>query len=491
MEPGAINWTQQIATILPELLLTGYGFLLLLVSLSLRRDQGRLVGYLSLLCTAITMGLVIRAWFALGPGAVTAFGGLLVLDHFGLFLKVVFLLGAMLAILQSLRFVDLERESAGEYYSLILLATVGMMFMVSSRNLVMIFVSLETMALSSYLLVGYLQRERRSNEAALKYFVLGAFSSGIFVYGISLVYGVAGSVDLLEIAWASPLPAGKPVLLLGIILMMVSLGFKVAAAPFHMWVPDTYQGAPTPVTAFISTASKAAAFAIFLRIFAQGFGALGGEWTSLLAFLSVVSMTVGNVAAVLQENMKRMLAYSSIAHAGYALMALVAIGSGGEAATLGVTAMVLYLLVYTLMNMGAFGFVVLLRRGSLPGDRVADFAGMSRRSPVAAAAMLVLMLSLAGIPATAGFIGKWYLFAAALKANFVWLAVAAVVNSAISLYYYVRVVVYMYVMEPGEEERYHASPFLVGALAICVLLTVAIGCYPQPLIEFARAALLG
>jgi NADH-quinone oxidoreductase subunit N len=491
MEPGTIDWTQQIATILPELLLTGYAFVLLLVTLSLRRDQGRLVGYLSLLCTVVTSGLVARAWLALPPGGVSSFGGMLILDHFGLFLKLVFLLSATLAILLSLRFVDLEQESTGEYYALLLLATVGMMFMASSRNLVMILVSLETMALCTYLLVGYLQTQRRSNEAALKYFILGAFSSGIFAYGISLVYGATGSLDLLDIAHAALAPGIQPVLLLGVVLMMVSLGFKVAAAPFHMWVPDAYEGAPSPITAFIATAAKAAAFAVFLRIFAQGFGGLGESWTMLVAILAAASMTVGNVAAILQENMKRMLAYSSIAHAGYALMALVAIGSGGAAATLGVTAMVVYLLVYTLMNMGAFGFVIMLRRGNIAGDQVADFAGMSRRAPLAAASMLILMLSLAGIPATAGFIGKWYLFAAAIQANFAWLAVIAVINSAISLYYYIRVVVYMYVMEPTDEERYHASPFLVGALTVSVVLTLFIGLYPQPLISFAKAALLG
>ena len=230
---------------------------------------------------------------------------------------------------------------------------------------------------------------------------------------------------------------------------------------------------------------------MFLRIFAQGFGSLGGEWTGLVAFLAAASMTVGNIAAIMQDNMKRMLAYSSIAHAGYALMALVAVGSGGATARLGVTAMVVYLLIYTLMNMGAFGFVIMLRRGNLAGERVADFAGMSRRAPLAAASMLVLMLSLAGIPTTAGFIGKWYLFAAAIRADYTWLAVVAVINSTISLYYYIRVVVYMYVMEPEDEERYHPSPFLVGALAVSVVLTLFIGLYPQPLIQFARAALLG
>jgi NADH-quinone oxidoreductase subunit N len=362
--------------------------------------------------------------------------------------------------------------------------------MASSRDLVMIVVSLETMSIASYLLVGYLQRDPRSNEGALKYFVLGALSSGILLYGISLVYGATGTTDLGRIAEALSWGGAGPLLLFGVILMIVALGFKVAAAPFHMWVPDAYQGAPSPITAFVSTASKAAAFAVFARVFAQAFQPVGDRWILLLALLSVASMTVGNVAAIVQENMKRMLAYSSIAHAGYALMAVLALGRGGETGAFGLTALAIYMLIYTFMNMGAFGFVVMLRRENLAGDRVADFAGMARRAPLAAAAMLVLMLSLAGIPPTAGFLGKWYLFGAAIRAGFTWLAVAAVINSAISLYYYIRVVVTMYLKEPETDERYEASPFLIGALAVSLFFTVAIGLYPEPFIQFARAAVM-
>jgi len=470
-----VNWGAQIAAILPELLLIGYAFLLLVLSAIFRGDPRRLVGYLSLLCVGVTLALVLRAWAVLPPGGVRAFSGMFALDGFSLFFKVIFLTAAFLAILQSLRFLEIEGEQSGEYYALILFAVVGMMFMASSRDLVMVYISLETMSLTSYVLVAYLQRDPRSNEAGIKYMVLGAFSSGIFVYGISLVYGATGTTDLSEIAFIARSGTAGTILILGMLLMMVSLGFKVAAAPFHMWVPDAYQGAPTPITGFISTASKAAAFAIFVRIFAEAFQPLAEHWMGLLSIVAVLSMTIGNIAAVLQENMKRMLAYSSIAHAGYALMGLIAIGRGGEVGAHGMTAVVIYMLVYTFMNVGAFGFVVLLRRGRIAGDQVSDFAGMARRAPVAAGAMLIL----------------WYLFGAAIRAGFTWLAVAAVLNSAISLYYYLRVVVYMYMKPPADEdERYAASPFLVGALAISFLFTVAIGCYPQPFIELARAALL-
>ena len=487
----AIDWLEECKKILPELLLTFYGFIMLGCAAVFPREWRRWVGYLSLVAVTFTLILLFQTWNNLPPGGLSAFGGLYALDTFSILFKSIFLVGALLTMLLSFRYLEIEGEDGGEYYALLLFATVGMMFMASARDLILVFVGLETMSLASYLLVAYLTKDRKSNEAGVKYFILGALSSGIFVYGISLVYGVVGSTDMLAIARAySFATEPQPLYILGMILMIVSLAFKVAAAPFHMWVPDAYEGAPTPITAFISTAAKAAAFAVFVRLFLRGFGPAGEVWMGLLALVAVASMTVGNVAAILQDNMKRMLAYSSIAHAGYALMAVVAIGAGGEARQLGVTAMVIYMAVYTLMNMGAFGFVVLLHRENLAGDRVADFAGLARRSPLAGATMLVLMLSLAGIPATAGFIGKWYLFGAAISAGYTWLAVAAVINSAISLYYYIRVVVYMYMGESEGEEPFATSPFLVSALAISLIFTLLFGLYPQPLISIAQAALL-
>ena len=486
-----MTWTNELPAILPELLLTGYAFLLLLAAVLFPREQRRWVGYLALVCTVVTLVIVVRSWMQLPVGPLEVFGGLFTLDPFSLFFKVVFLVVTLLTILVSLRSVDEEEDdSGGEYYALLMFATLGMMFLASASDLLMMFVAIETMSLSSYILVGYLQRDRQSNEAAVKYFVLGAFSSGILAFGMSLVYGATGATGFHAIAAAASAAPGAPLLVFGMILVLVAFGFKVAAVPFHMWVPDVYQGAPSPVTAFISTAGKAAAFAVLVRLLAVAFLPLGEIWQELVAFLALTSMTVGNVAAIRQDNMKRMLAYSSIAHAGYVLMGLLAIGGGGEVGSFGLTAVAIYLFIYGFMNVGAFGFVIWLRSEDLVGDQIADFGGLSRRAPLAAFAVLVLMLSLAGIPATAGFVGKWYLFGAAIQANYVWLAIAAVLNSAISLYYYLRVVVVMYVGEPIATEPRLASPFVVLALAICLGFTVVIGCYPQPLIEMARAALL-
>jgi NADH-quinone oxidoreductase subunit N len=351
------------------------------------------------------------------------------------------------------------------------------------------------MALSVYVLVGFAKGNRKSNEAALKYFLLGVFASAILLYGVSLVYGTTGSYNLDGIAAAIARGETGPRSLLGIgaILVLVGIAFKIAAVPFHMWTPDAYEGAPTPVTAFISTAAKAAAFAMLLRVFLRGFYGLAADWTPLLVVLAIASMTLGNVVAILQDNVKRMLAYSSIAHAGYMLLGLIAVGaSGSDAMTqrYGMTAVVLYLLVYTFTNMGAFGLVVMLRRHDVVGDRVEDFRGLAQSNPLAAATMLVFLLSLAGIPCTSGFIGKWWLFGSAVKADYAWLAVIAVVNSAISLYYYARVVVAMYMSPAKTAERVAVPVPLAAALAVSLVFTLVIGVYPQPFIRFAQYALL-
>jgi NADH-quinone oxidoreductase subunit N len=307
------------------------------------------------------------------------------------------------------------------------------------------------------------------------------------------MYGISGSTRLREIAAAvASREPGDPVVLLAIATTAVGLLFKISAVPFHMWAPDAYEGAPTPVTGFISTAAKAAAFAMLLRIFLRGFSGLAPDWTPLLVVLSAASMTFGNVVAVLQDNVKRMLAYSSIGHAGYMLLGLIAVGaSKGDALTAryGLTAVVLYLIVYTFTNMGAFGLVVYLRRRDIAGDRVEDFRGLAKTCPVIAAAMLVFLLSLAGIPSTAGFIGKWWLFGSAIKADYGWLAVIAVVNSAISLYYYARIVVAMYMTAPEAEKPEPAPLTLKAALAVSFAFTLWIGVYPQPFIRFAQYAL--
>ena len=339
------------------------------------------------------------------------------------------------------------------------------------------------MAVSFYVLVGYLKPNPRSNEAAVKYFLLGAFSLGILLYGMSLLYGATGTTSLQGIAAALAGQDANLVLVLAVILVGAGMGFKIAAVPFHMWAPDVYEGAPTPVTAFLSVGSKAASFAMLLRIFVEGLPALVDEWKMLFWVLAVVTMTVGNIAALTQSNLKRMLAYSSIAHAGYLLIGVVA---GTER---GVTAMLVYLGVYLFMQLGAFAIVTAMRRSDVIGDELKDLNGLMRRSPISAFAMLLFMLSLGGIPPTAGFMGKLWLFGAAVDAGQIWLAVIAVGNSAISLYYYIRVVVFMWI----SEDEPAGSPIAVGpamaiTLGVALLGTVLLGLYPQPLFEQAEAA---
>jgi NADH-quinone oxidoreductase subunit N len=370
---------------------------------------------------------------------------------------------------------------------------VGMLLLAAGGDFATLYVGLETMALASYALVGYTRASPKSNEAALKYFLLGAFASGVLLFGISLVFGATGSFHLagIEAALRDSQTAASPLLGIGAVLIVVGLAFKVAAVPFHMWTPDAYEGAPAPVAGFLSTAAKTAAFALLLRVLVVGFLPVAESWIPMLALLATASMVVGNVTALRQDNVKRMLAYSSIAHAGYVLMGIVTIASGRWDPDLrrhGLTAAILYLLVYTFTNLGAFGLVALLRREGQAGDTIADFRGLRHRSPLAAAAMVVFLLSLAGIPCTAGFIGKWWLFGAAIRADFAWLAVVAVVNSAVSLYYYARIAVAMY-MTPPEDDRRLAVPFATGAaIAIAAALTLVIGIYPQPFIVLAQLA---
>ena len=463
----------------PELLLTGGALLVLLLSVVTPRRDDLLLG-ISLATVAATLYGV--ASFA--GLDVTASRGLLAIDGFAAFFKVVVLLSAGLTMLMSAPYLRVEGLRAGEYYFLILCATLGMMFMASGVDLITLFIGLETMAVSFYVLAGYLKPNPRSNEAAVKYFLLGAFSLGVLLYGMSILYGVTGTTSLAGTAAALSEQGPSLVLVLAVVLVGAGMGFKIAAVPFHMWAPDVYEGAPTPVTAFLSVGSKAASFAMLIRIFLEGLPSLAAEWTFLFYVLAVVTMTVGNVAALTQSNLKRMLAYSSIAHAGYLLIGVVA---GTER---GVAAMLVYLGVYLFMQLGAFAVVTAMRRSDVIGDELKDLTGLSRRSPMAAFAMLFFMLSLGGIPPTAGFMGKIWLFGAAIDAGFIWLAVIAVANSAISLYYYLRVVVFMWI---NDETAPAASPLVIGpemtvALVVALFGTVLFGLYPQFLFEHAEAA---
>src|SRR5512146_151615 len=347
-----------------------------------------------------------------GVYAFTGFAGSVLIDRFALYFFYLFLAGAAVAILMSIHYLEIERENHGEFYALVLFSVVGMMCMAAGYDIVLLFIGLELMALSTYVLVGFLRRDRRSNEAALKYLLLGAFSSGIFAYGLSLLYGLSGSTNLLVIAPLLQrhldLHPNDPIAILALITTFTGLLFKIAAVPFHQWAPDAYEGAPTSITGFMSVAVKAAAWALLLRIFLGGLYALRPMYVPLLIFVSLATMTGGNLAALTQNNLKRLLAYSSIAHVGYMLLGLIA--SDGTTNNTGIQGILVYLLVYTFMNLGAFAVVTSLRRRDVIGDEIDDIAGLYHRAPAEAVLMLLFLLSLAGIPPLAGFWGKYFIF---------------------------------------------------------------------------------
>ena len=428
------------------------------------------------------LGATLASLAPFGGTRVEIAAGLLAVDQFALFFKVLFLVAAALTVLMSARYLEVEGASPGEYYFLILCATLGMMIMAGGIDLITSFIGLETMAVSFYILVGFIKPNQRSNEAAVKYFLLGAFSLGILLYGMSLLYGLSGTTSLRTMATVFAGQPRDPLLVLAVILVVAGIGFKIAAVPFHMWAPDVYEGAPTPVTAFLSVGSKAAAFAMLLRIFLEGVPSMNADWRLLFEALAIVTMTVGNLAALTQSNIKRMLAYSSIAHAGYLLIGVV---SGTPR---GVSAMLIYLLIYSFMQLGAFSIIVMMHTRDIVGDELKDFSGLHVRHPAAAFAMLLFMLSLGGIPPTAGFMGKLWLFSAAIDAGYVWLAVIGVLNSAVSLYYYVRVVVFMYFRDEIAAAEPVMSPSLAIVLAVAVVATVALGVYPQQLFQAANAS---
>src|SRR6266481_1148413 len=422
--------------------------------------------------------------------AVDGFFGVIRIDGFALVFKAIFLVAAALAILIAMRYLDIEREQHGEYYALVLFATVGMMFLGSGYDLISLYISLELMAVTFYVLVAFTKRERRSNEAGMKYFLLGAFSSGILIYGMSLLYGVTGSTNLGEIGrGVAAAPAAlRPMLVLGMIALAAGLFFKIAAVPFHMWAPDAYEGAPTSVTAFLSTGSKAASFALYARIFIVALGDVHADWAPLLGLVAAITIFVGNWAAVNQENSKRLLAYSSISNAGYLLLGLVA---GNE---YGYQGIIIYLLVYTLMNMGAFGVIISLRRRGIIGDNVEDLTGLAQKAPGLAAMMGVFMLSLGGLPMTGGFIGKYFLFGGLIqrgategKSWYIWLAIWAILNTVVSFYYYVRFIKVMYLGDRVADDKPLAlAPALRAALIASLVGIIFIGIYPQPFIELAQ-----
>lgn len=473
-----------VGAILPEILLISYACVILLISTFIPKNQRDILAYASLTGLGLAAYATLRVLWVEVP----VFSGLYILDPYSNFFKILFYIAAGMTILLSLNYVRQEGINLGEYYAFILFATSGMMVTVSATNLLVIFLGLELTALSFYVLVGFKRFEVHSLEASAKYFVLGSFSSGILLYGISLIYGLAGSTSLTVISKRISELGGPMALdsawILAMVFLVVGFGFKVALMPFHMWAPDVYQGAPTPVTAFLSVGSKAASFAVFLRVFMGPLGEMHIDWQFLLILLSVLTMFLGNLVAIVQTNIKRMLAYSSIAHGGYALIGLL-VGTRD-----GILGVMVYLLVYTFMNLGAFGVVMQLRKQGVESSEITDFSGLAKQNRVAAFIMLIFMFSLAGIPPTAGFIGKFYVFMAAVNADLTWLAVLGVIGSAISAYFYLRIVMLMYMKEPAEGVAFSTSAAAVFVLGIATIAVIGFGIFPETILEFTQRAVL-
>jgi len=425
----------------------------------------------------------------LGTTGYRGFMDSMYVDRFALYFYYLFLAGTAIAILTSSRYLEIERENHGEYYALMLFSVVGMMCMASGVDIVLLFIGLELMAISTYVLVGFLRRDRRSNEAALKYLLLGAFSSGIFAYGLSLFYGLTGSTNLLvinqKLAQLLAYHPNDPIAIIALVTTATGLFFKIAAFPFHQWAPDAYEGAPTTITGFMSVAVKAAAWAMLLRIFIFGLSPLRDVWVPMVIFISIATMTGANLAALTQTNTKRLLAYSSIAHVGYMLLGLVAFGSGENPASAdGLKGILIYLLVYTFMNLGAFAVIASLRRRDVIGDEIDDIAGLYHRAPVEAVLMLIFLLSLAGIPPMAGFLAKYFIFLSLIESQHYLLAALAVLYALFGLYYYMKIGSAMFMRQPAEKSLLSISWGMRAALGITAFATLYIGIMPE---QFIRA----
>lgn len=477
---GVMPPAEDILRILPEIILAGTATILMVLVPLIKNKLSTLYGNVSI--AAMLAAMAAAVYGASIPGM--AFSNLLVVDHYATFFRVLVLAVGIASVLSSYQFIRRDQVEAGEFHALLLFSLSGQCLMVAANSLIMIFIGLEISSIATYILCGYLRDDKRANESALKYFLLGSFATAFFLYGVALIYGATGSTNILDIrqALASATPPPGAMVGAAMALMFVGLAFKVSGAPFQIWAPDVYQGAPTPVTSFMSAAPKAAAFAIFFRIFMTAFVERGASWEPMVWLCALLSMTVGNFAALLQNNVKRMMAYSSIAHAGYVLVALAAHSEIGTASAM------FYLAAYACMNLGVFAVVVHL---SGKGERhlsLDDFSGLAQRQPITAALLTILLLSLVGVPLTAGFSGKFFIFKAALQSNLIWLTVLGLLNSAVAAYYYLRLVVLMYMREPGEITRdLEPLPFtLQAALLLPVIGTVILGIFPGALIQFAN-----
>lgn len=467
-----------LSPVIPEITMTALALIVLLLDLLVKRKE--VVALVSI------GGTLLVALTLIGSHGIT-FNGMYVSDGYSTFFKLIFFVNIILSVLISIKYITIEKANYGEYYALILFSTTGMMIMASASDLIVLYLGLELMALSTYVLAGFIRHDLRSTEAAIKYFLLGAFSSAFLLYGISLLYGLTGTTDIRSIAniiSEKGLVDNKS-LLLAVIFLIVAFGFKIAAAPFHMWTPDVYEGAPTSITAFMSVGPKAAGFAVLGRVFMIAFSSLKVDWTTILIPLAILTMGIGNIVALSQTNIKRMLAYSSIAHAGYALLGVISANNEGLAS------MMNYLMIYAFMNIGAFAVIILLRSEGFRGESIYDYEGLAKKHPLSAALMLIFMFSLTGIPPTAGFIGKLYLFMAAINAGYTWLVVVAVIFSAISAFFYLRIVMYMYMREPKIDVKLNHTAGTTFVLGITTIAVLFIGVFPSYLINLARTAITG
>lgn len=476
--------------VMPEIILSLTGILVMLLDPFVRPEQRGRLGYLAIAGALLAGVFTAPLW----NNPVVAFNGMLTVDNYGTFFRFIFVAIAALTILVSIHFNQREEISHGEYFALVLFATVGMSLMAAGSDLIVIFLGLEILSIATYVLAGFKRSDAKSNESSLKYFLLGSFSTAFLLYGIAFVYGAAHSTDLTKVMLAGRAAAQNTGvnpsevntgLFLSLALLIAGFGFKVATVPFHIWTPDVYEGAPTPVTTFMAVGPKAAGFAAFLRVLFVGLAAYHRDWQSVLAVLAVLTMTLGNLVAIVQDNLKRMLAYSSIAHAGYILIGMAA---GSQ---FSVSPILFYIFSYTLMSVGAFAVVLTVSGKGDRRVRLDDYAGMGFRHPLLSFTLSLCLLSLAGIPLTAGFMGKFYLFTMAVRAGYTWLVIIAVMNSVISVFYYIRPVVYMFMREPIEPAASIPVPVPVAVTLIIVTVgTLWLGLFPTNFLELANQSTL-
>ena len=474
---------QHLELMLPEIILAVMAMALLMWDLFLPKAKKSWIAYATMLTCVVTAIATVQVT---SGEPLTTFYGYFVLDPFASFAKLLMLLATVFAVVLSLDYMK-DEEYIGEYYCLILFALLGMMLMASSNNFVTMYLGMELMALSVYVLVGYQRNVLRSSEAALKYFILGALSSGMLLYGVTFLYGVTGSFDFASIgkALVDANHSDHGVVMLGMVFVLAGLAFKVSIAPFHMWTPDAYEGAPTPVTAYMSIAPKIAGFIVFMRILQDALPAVQVDYTSILVVLAALTIVVGNVAAIAQRNIKRMLAYSTIGHVGFILLGLIAADEAGYAGAL------VYLTVYLFMNIGVFAIIVLMRRDNIQGELLDDFAGLSKVRPGYALAMGLLLFSLAGIPFLGGFWAKYAVIVAAIGAGHLYLALLAIVFSVVGSFYYLRVIKYMYFDEQRVDFNFLESKMIQMTVVITSLAVVVIGVYPEPIMVVCKQALVG